>query len=209
MQLIFYYFFLLFLTLSKLLVLSLCAFSCLLFGVLSLSVMLGGWVWWRPRRGPPTSNRSASTKPRFPNPAPPAATIKAQQAKKLVANTTNAAIRCARKPLPHKLEQNPWVIMFIFAKNFVLLVVLVGLIQLIRRLAVKPSDAVSDWDLGGWVWVANLSEVSGFGLPIFWRFLAVWYGGYGCRFSGSVVMVAGCLVRWWCGGDAVMVAGCV
>jgi hypothetical protein len=109
MHLIFYYFFLLFLTLSKLLVLSLCAFSCLLFGVLSLSVMFGGWEWWRPRRGPPTSNRSASTKLRFPNPAPPAATIKAQQAKKPVANTTNAALHCARKPLPHKLEQNPYM----------------------------------------------------------------------------------------------------
>lgn len=107
---------------------------------LSQSVLLGGWVWWRPRRGPPTSNRSASTKPRFPNPAPPAATIKAQQAKKPVANTTNAALHCGRKPLQHKLEQNPWVTVFIFAKNFVL----VGLIQLIRRLAVKPSDAVSD-----------------------------------------------------------------
>jgi hypothetical protein len=70
-------------------------------------------------------------------------------------------------------------------KIFVLLVVLVGLIQLIRRLAVKPSDAVSDLDLGGWVSVANFLEVS----------------------SG--------LVRWlwllvvWCGGDAVMVAGCM
>jgi SUN domain-containing protein 1/2 len=59
-----------------------------------------------------------------------------------VANTTNVALRCARKPLPHKLEQNPWVTVFIFAKNFVLHVVLVGLIQLIRRLAVKPSDTV-------------------------------------------------------------------
>jgi hypothetical protein len=116
-----------------------------------------------------------------------------------VANSTKAAFRCARKPLPHKLEQNSWVIVFIFAKNFVLLVVLVGLIQLICRLAVKPSDAVADWDLGGWVrvanflevfelgiwvWVADLSEVSGFGLPIFWC------GGYGCRLSSVMV------VRW-------------
>jgi len=205
MHLIFYYFFLLFLTLSKLLVLFLCAFSCLLFGVLSLSVMLGGWVWWRPRRGPPPSNRSASTKLRFPNPAPPAATIKAQQAKKPVANTTNAALHCARKPLPHKLEQNPWVTVFIFAKNFVLLVVLVGLIQLIRRLAVKPSDAVLDWDLGGWVRVANFLEVYELGRM-----------GLGCRSSRSfwvwvadLLEVFGGLVRWWCGGDAVMVAGCV
>jgi hypothetical protein len=37
----------------------------------------------------------------------------------------------------------------------------------------------------------------------------VWCGGYGCRLFGVVIMVAGCLVRWWCGGDAVMVAGCV
>jgi hypothetical protein len=132
-----------------------------------------------------------------------------------VANTTNAAIRCARKPLPHKLEQNPWVIMFIFAKNFVLLVVLVGLIQLIRRLAVKPSDAVSDWDLGGWVWVANFLEVFELGrmgldcqsfgsfwvwvtdlLEVFgglvrWLWLPVfWFGGYGCRLSSAMV------VRW-------------
>lgn len=186
MHLIFYYFFSLSRSFSS-------AFSCLLFSVLSLSVMLGGWVWWRLRRGPPTSNRSASTKLRFPNTAPPAA------------NTTNAALHCARKPLPHKLEQNPWVTVFIFAKNFVLLVVLVGLIQLICRLAVKPSDAVSDWDLGGWVRVANFLEVSELGLM-----------GLGCRSSGSfwvwvadLLEVFGGLVRWWCGGDAVMVAGCV
>jgi hypothetical protein len=36
--------------------------------------------------GPPPSNRSTSTKPRFPNPTPPATTIQAQQAKKLMAN---------------------------------------------------------------------------------------------------------------------------
>jgi hypothetical protein len=132
-----------------------------------------------------------STKPCFPNLAPPAATIKAQQAKKPVANSTNAALRCAHKPLPHKLEQNPWVIVFIFAKNFVLLVVLIDLIQLICRLTVKPSDAVADWDLGGWVRVANFLEVFELG-----------HMGLGCRSSrgfwwfGAVVMVAGCLV-WW------------
>jgi hypothetical protein len=62
---------------------------------------------------------------------------------------------------------------------------------------------------GIWVWVADLPEVSGFGLPIFWRFLVVWCGGYGCRLYGVVVMVAGCLERWWCSDDAVMVADCV
>jgi hypothetical protein len=154
-------------------------------------VVLEGWVWWRPRRRPPTSNRSASTKPRFPNPAPPAATIKAQQEKKPVANTTNAALRCAHKPLPHKPEQNLWVTVFIFAKNFVLLVVLVSLIQLICRLAMKPSDAVSDWDLGGWVRVAN-----------FFKVCELVCMDLGCRssggfwWSGVTVMVASCLVRW-------------
>jgi hypothetical protein len=80
---------------------------------------------------------------------------------------------------------------FFFAKNFILLVVLVGLIQLIRRLAVKPRDVVSDWDLGGCVRVANFLEVFELG-----------HMGLGCRssggfwWSGAVVMVAGCLV-WW------------
>jgi hypothetical protein len=71
-------------------------------------------------------------------------TIKAQQAKKLVANTTNVALHCVRKPFSHNPEQNSWVTVFIFTKNTVILVVLVSLIQLIRRLAVKPNDAVSD-----------------------------------------------------------------
>jgi hypothetical protein len=68
-------------------------------------------------------------------------------------------------------------------------VVLVGLIQLIRRLVVKPSDVVSNWDLGRWVWVANFLEVS-----------KLVHMGLGCRspggfwWSGAVVMVAGCLV---------------
>jgi SUN domain-containing protein 1/2 len=71
--------------------------------------------------------------------------LAAQQAKKPVANTTNATLRRARKPPPHKPEQPRWVTVFrVFAKNFVLLVVLAGLVQLIRRLAVKPSDAVSE-----------------------------------------------------------------
>jgi hypothetical protein len=40
------------------------------------------------------------------------------------------------------------------------------------------------------VFYFDFPEVSGFGLPIFWSF----FGG---------------LVRWWCDGDAVMVAGWV
>jgi hypothetical protein len=109
-----------------------------------------------------------------------------------VANSTKAAFRCARKPLPHKLEQNSWVIVFIFAKNFVLLVVLVGLIQLICRLAVKPSDAVADWDLGGWVRVANFLEVFELGRM-----------GLDCRsfrsfwvWVADLLEVFGGLVRW-------------
>jgi hypothetical protein len=126
-----------------------------------------------------------------------------------VANTTNAALRCAHKPLPHKLEQNPWVTVFIFAKNFILLVVLVGLIQTPFQIGIWEDGyglpifwKFLSW--GVWVWVVNLPEVSGFGLPIFWRFLVVWCGGYGCWLSGVVVMVAGCLVQWGCDGGAVV-----
>jgi hypothetical protein len=45
---------------------------------------------------------------------------------------------------------------------------------------------------------------------IFWKFLGLGYRSSGVFWrSGAVVMVAGCLVRWWCGGDAMMVAGWV
>jgi hypothetical protein len=118
--------------------------------------------------------------------------------------------------------------MFIFAKNFVLLVVLVSLIQLIRRLTVKPSDVVSDWDLGGWVQVANFLEVyelghmglgcrsSGsfwvwvahllevFGGLVRWLWLpVVWCGGYGCRLSRAMV------VQWWCRDGCRLCVVCV
>jgi len=50
--------------------------------------------------------------------------LAAQQAKKPVANTTNATLRRARKPPPHKPEQPRWVTVFrVFAKNFVLLMI--------------------------------------------------------------------------------------
>jgi hypothetical protein len=67
---------------------------------------------------------------------------------------------------------------FIFAKNFVLLVVLVSLIQLIRRLVAKPRDTVLDWNLGEWVRVANFLEVYELG-----------HKGLGCRLSSAMVVL--------------------
>jgi hypothetical protein len=52
----------------------------------------------------------------------------------------------------------------VFAKNFILLVVLADLVQLIRRLVVKPSDTV-DRKIGIWE--------DRYGLPIFWKFLSL------------------------------------
>lgn len=62
------------------------------------------------------------------------------QAKKAVGNST-AVQRRTRKVLP-KPDKPRWLkVLSIFAKNFVLLVVLLGLVQLIRRLALKSGES--------------------------------------------------------------------
>lgn len=58
------------------------------------------------------------------------------------AGNSNILPRRTRK-VPSKPEKARWLtVLSIFAKNFVLLVVLVGLVQLIRRLALKSGDSV-------------------------------------------------------------------
>lgn len=77
-------------------------------------------------------------------------------AAKKVAGGNSAAVapRRARKP-PARAEKPRWVtVASIFARNFVFVVVFVGLIQLIRRLALNSGDGVA-------VGYAGLSELEG------------------------------------------------
>ncbi|KAF7836288.1 SUN domain-containing protein 1-like [Senna tora] len=69
------------------------------------------------------------------------------QVKKAAGNST-VSPRRTRKVLS-KPEKPRWVtVLSIFAKNFVLLIVLVGLVQLIRRLALKSGDSVVGTQVG-------------------------------------------------------------
>lgn len=91
----------------------------------------------------------------------------AQQAKKSVVannqNTSNVPLRRARKASPQKPDQSRWMtVLRVFAKNFVLLVLLAGLVQLIRRLAVKPEDSISGTQMGFSDFEGRIAEVEGF-----------------------------------------------
>ncbi|KAG7946444.1 hypothetical protein I3843_14G039300 [Carya illinoinensis] len=86
------------------------------------------------------------------------------QVKTSLENDNNSApLRRARKVLPHRPEQHRWVTVFrVFAKNFVLLLVLAGLVQLIRRLAVKPRDSVAGTEMGFSELEGRIAEVEAF-----------------------------------------------
>ncbi|KAG6630844.1 SUN domain-containing protein 1-like [Carya illinoinensis] len=90
----------------------------------------------------------------------------AQQVKKSLGNNnnnSNVPLRRTRKALPHKPEHPRWVtVLRVFAKNFVLLVVLAGLVHLIRRLAVKPGDSVAGTEMGFSELEGRIAEVESF-----------------------------------------------
>ncbi|XP_040993658.1 SUN domain-containing protein 1-like [Juglans microcarpa x Juglans regia] len=86
------------------------------------------------------------------------------QVKTSLGNDNNSApLRHARKVLPHRPEQHRWVTVFrVFAKNFILLVVLAGLVQVIRRLAEKPRDSVAGTETGFSELEGRIEEVEAF-----------------------------------------------
>ncbi|OMP09901.1 hypothetical protein COLO4_05028 [Corchorus olitorius] len=66
----------------------------------------------------------------------------AMQARKVtVGQNSNVALRRTRKGVVNKVEKPRWLTVFsIFIKNLVLLLVLAGLVQIIRRLALKSGE---------------------------------------------------------------------
>ncbi|RDY07819.1 SUN domain-containing protein 1, partial [Mucuna pruriens] len=76
-------------------------------------------------------------------------------------NSASVQLRRPRKP-PVKAEKPRWLtVVSIFGKNLVLLVVLAGLVQLIRRMALKSGDPVAGGYAGLSEFEGRISEVEG------------------------------------------------
>ncbi|GMJ14361.1 SAD1/UNC-84 domain protein 1, ARABIDOPSIS SAD1/UNC-84 DOMAIN PROTEIN 1 [Hibiscus trionum] len=87
------------------------------------------------------------------------------QARKVAAGqNTNGTLRRSRKLAVNKIEKPRWMTAAsIFVKNLVLLLVLVGIAQIIRRLALKPGDVSGDeTQMGLTEFEGRVAEVEGF-----------------------------------------------
>ncbi|GAV69288.1 Sad1_UNC domain-containing protein [Cephalotus follicularis] len=79
------------------------------------------------------------------------------QVRRVTANNSMVSPRRSRKSPAAAVTKPRWMtVLSVFAKNFVLLVVLIGLVQMVRRLALKSGDSVAGSPMG-----TGLSELEG------------------------------------------------